>query len=283
MPPKCVLIVGSADRCCDSSRLARATEFARAVTEEIIESGNSVAVLATREPIRDEGGRTVPLSFDWEVLRAVDSHLERRADKASFCFARVFMGIDSMKKRFTSENARLIQRLQVKGAIDVRHIEESLYSGGEYRDWQAEHCDAMIAIGGGSGTYQIADKMLSMGKPVMPMDIQIGARHRDGRGSIQLLEEMKSDERLFLPRSHRLVNDRLYALSLDKPYWPTQRIAYTTAHILHHELEDFDDEGLGFLDRTKGLVSGMFGKVPLVAQSSFHASKTAETIQCLFD
>ena len=44
----------------------------------------------------------------------------------------------------------------------------------------------MIAIGGGSGTYQIADKMLSLGKPVMPMDIQIGARHRDGRGSIQL-------------------------------------------------------------------------------------------------
>ena len=68
MPPKSVLIVGSADRCCDSKRLARATEFTRAVTEEVIETGNSVAVLATREPVRDEGDRTVPLSFDWEVL-----------------------------------------------------------------------------------------------------------------------------------------------------------------------------------------------------------------------
>ena len=283
MPPKCVLIVGSADRCCDSARLTRATEFARAVAGEVIDTGNSVAVLATREPVRDEGNRTVPLSFDWEVLRAVDSHLERRADRARFYFARVFMGADSMEKRFTSENARLIQRLQVKGAIDVRHIEEDLYSGGEYRDWQAEHCDAMIAIGGGAGTYQIADKMLSLGKPVMPMDIRIGARHRDGGGSLQLIEEMKSDEKLFLPRSHHHVNDRLYALSLEKPYWNTQRIAYTTAHILHHELEDFGFEGLGFLGRAKGILNGMFGKVPQVAQSSFHASRTAETIQRLFD
>ena len=106
MSPKCVLIVGSADRCCDSARLTRATEFARAVAEEVIDTGNSVAVLATREPVRDEGDRTVPLSFDWEVLRAVDSHLERRADKASFYFARVFMGADSIEKRFTSENTQ---------------------------------------------------------------------------------------------------------------------------------------------------------------------------------
>ena len=97
------------------------------------------------------------------------------------------------------------------------------------------------------------------------------------------MEEMKSNEKLFLPRSHRHVNDRLYALSLEKPYWNTQRIAYTTAHILHHELEEFGYKGLGFLGRTKGLVSGMFGKVPQVAQSSFHASKTTETIQRLFD
>ena len=213
----------------------------------------------------------------------MDCYLERRDDKASFNFARVFMGSDSMEKRFTPENARLIQRLQAKGAIDVRHIEEDLYSGGEYRDWQADLCDAMIAMGGGSGTYQIANKMLTLKKPVMPMDIQIGARHRDGRGSIQLLEEMKSDEKLFLPRSHRLVNDRLYALSLEKPYWNTQRIAYTAAHILQHELEDFDYEELGFLGRTKGLLGGIFGKAPQVAQNSFHASKTAETIQCLFD
>ena len=170
MPRKCILIAGSAYEDCDHTKLARATEFVRAATEKIIETGNSVAVLATREPVRVENTRSVPLSFDWEVLRTIDCHLEQRDNMASYNMAHVFMGSDSMDKRFTPENATLIQRLQAKGAIDIRHIEESLYSGGEYRDRQAELCDAMIAIGGGKGTYQVADKMLSFGKPVMPMD-----------------------------------------------------------------------------------------------------------------
>ena len=168
MEQRFFLIVGSADKCCDSTRLARATEFVRAVTEEILRSGNSVAVLATRESVRVEDGNTVPLMFDWVVLRAVEDYLEHSEGMADFKMARVFMGTDSMVRRLSPENASLIQRLQAAGAIDVKHIEEDLYSGGEYRDWQAEFCDGMIAIGGGGGTYQIADKMLSSGKPVMP-------------------------------------------------------------------------------------------------------------------
>ena len=226
MPRKCILIAGSAYEDCDHTKLARATEFVRAATEKIIETGNSVAVLATREPVRVENTRSVPLSFDWEVLRTIDCHLEQRDNMASYNMAHVFMGSDSMDKRFTPENATLIQRLQAKGAIDIRHIEESLYSGGEYRDRQAELCDAMIAIGGGKGTYQVADKMLSFGKPVMPMDIQIGAQHQSAAGAIQLLDEMKADEKVFLRHSHQVVNKRLYALSLEKPYWNTSRIAH---------------------------------------------------------
>ena len=283
MPRKCILIAGSADKGCDGTKLARATEFVRAATEQIIETGNSVAVLATREPVRVESTRSVPLSFDWAVLRTIDYHLEQRDYKASYNLAHVFMASDSMEKRFTAENASLIQSLQAKGAIDIRHIEESLYSGGEYRDRQAEYCDAMIAIGGGKGTYQVADKMLSFAKPVMPMDIQIGAQHQSASGAIQLLDEMKADEKVFLRHSHQVVSQRLYALSLEKPYWNTSRIAHTTVRILTSEMEAPKDDIRGSLHKVRDGLRRVLSKTPQIAQGSFHASKTAETIERLFD
>ena len=283
MPGKCILIAGSADEGCDSAKLDRATKFVRAATEKIIETGNSVAVLATREPMRVENTRSVPLSFDWEVLRTIDCYLEQRDYMASYVLAHVFMASDSMEKRFTPENANLIQRLQVKGALSIRHIEESLYSGGEYRDRQAEFCDAMIAIGGGKGTYQVADKMLSCGKPVMPMDIQLVTQHQGATGAIQLLDEMKADEKVFLRHSHQVVNQRLYALSLENPHWNTMRIAHTTVLILTNEMEAPGSDTRGPLHKVKDGLRRVFSKTPQIAQGSFHVSKTAETIGRLFD
>ena len=283
MAQRFILIVGSAEKCCDSTKLATATEFVSAVTEEILRSGNSVAVLATRESVRVEGGNTVPLMFDWVVLRAVEDYLERSEGMADFKMARVFMGADSMARRFSPENASLIQRLQEAGAIDVNYIEEDLYSGGEYRDWQAELCDGMIAIGGGGGTYQIANKMLSLVKPVMPMDIRIGARSRDGEGSIQLWEEMKSDEKTFLPRAHQVVSSKLYCLSLEQPFWSVRRIAYTTAQILYSEMEGLRGTEQEQRGRIMAFLLRFLGKSPQIAQSAFHGSKTVETIGSLFD
>ena len=282
MTMKYILIVGSADKRCDSSRLARATEFAKAVTERAITAGCGIAVLATHEPVRVEDGITVPLAFDWEVLRTVDRYLENRYDTAGSGIVRVFTGTDSMEKRFNAENVRLFQHLQAKRALDVRHIEEDLYSGGTYREWQADLCDAMIAIGGGGGTYQVADKMLSLGKPVMPLDIRIGSRHRDGEGAIQLLEEMKSDQQLFLPRSHQVVNSSLYALSLEQPYWSVSKVADAVVQILAYEMEETNGSGKKRKGTIKDFLLKAVGKTPQIAQSSFHGSKTIETIEKLF-
>ena len=282
MTMKYILIVGSADKDCDGSRLARATEFAKAVTEQVISVGCGVAVLATREPVREEEGITVPLAFDWEVLRTVEQYLENRYDKAGSRIVRVFMGADSMEKRFSTDNVRLFQSLQAKGALDVRHIEEDLYSGGTYGDWQADLCDGMIAIGGGGGTYQIADKMLTLGKPVMPMDIRIGSRHRDGEGAIQLLEEMKSDQKLFLPRSHQVVNTHLYALSIEQPFWSTSKVADAIAQILAFEMEETNGPSENRKGAIRDFLLKAVGKTPQIAQSSFHSSKSIETIGEIF-
>ena len=148
MQPKYVLIAGSAAQDCDGEKLAMATQFVAAVTQEILHTGNSLAVLASREPTRAEPDGPVSLTFDWTALRTIAQHLEDSSENSGRILARVVTGADSIRKRFSPENARLIQLLQAKGAIDVRHIEENLYYGGSYRELQSDLADALIVVGG---------------------------------------------------------------------------------------------------------------------------------------
>ena len=279
MNPKNILIVGSANKDCDTDKIRKASEFSRVLTKEIISAGHSVAVLAMGEPVKTEQDQPVPLVFDWEVLRAVDECLMRTGDNGGRPLASVFMRDDAMQNKISDENATLIRKLQSNNAIEVRHIEADLYSGGEYRDWQTDFCHGMVAIGGGKGTYQVGDKMLKAGRPVMPMDIELGAYSEDGKGAVQLLSEMKSDDRTFLPRNYQLVSSKLYALSLENPYWPTQRVAYTVAAILSDELDGEDDPNPR---RRFRRARALLGKLLPTAQGTYYGVKSAEALRDLF-
>ena len=280
MQPQYVLISGSAAPDCHREKLDRANQFVAAVTKEIIRTGNGVTVLAGREPVSDAAGPTI---FDWTVLRAVAQVLDDSDENANRVLAHVITAADSFTKRFSSENAHLIQRLQMKGAIDVQHIDENRYYGGSYRNKQAALSDALIAVGGGKGTYNIGDRMLADGKPVMPMDLSIGARSNDGEGALLLLSEMKTDQRTFLPCGHAVVNRQLYALSLEQPTWSVQRIAYTVANILAAELKVIASDN----DNPPGGIRRLFNKAasktPAVAQTTNHATRVIETIAKLFE
>lgn len=280
--PKFILLYGSASKNCDVNKLERGLEFSRSIAKQTIATGHGVGVLASQEPQIEHDGKNLPLVFDWEILRSIDDYIEETSGKADRTLAKVFMRTDAMQTKISEKNGMLIRKMQSYGALEIVHIESDLFSGGEYRDQQAEHTHAMVAISGGKGTYQMAEKMLARGKPVMPMDIQLGAGSEDGRGAIQLQSEMKDDPTTFLPRNHEVVKDKIYALSLDSPIWNTERIAYTTAAIMAHELahkDDMDKAGNGPAKKIKRMLSG----TPVIGQMLFHISNTAESIDKLFE
>ena len=282
MDTKYVLISGSAAPDCDVEKLARAIQFSAAVTGEVIKTGNGVAVLAAREPTREGEDGSAPLTFDWTVLRAVAQTLEDGQAEAGSVLARVVTGTDSIAKRFSPENARLIQDLQTRWVIDVQHLEESRYYGGSYRDVLAGLADALIVVGGGKGTYDMGKRMLEAGKPVMAMDIAIGSRYDDGGGALQLLSEMKTNGQTFLPRHHQVVGKNLYALSLEYPVWPIRRVATAVSEIVAGELEDECVGNCDARNEVKGWLFKLFRKSPQIAQSAYHTARTVETIEKLF-
>ena len=268
--PGYILITGSASVDCDSKQLARALRFVRNATTAILDSGNSVSVLATDEPTRTENGVQVPIAFDWEVLRTVDRYVQNQPIGAPRrVLVRAATGADSDKKRFCDQDRQLIlRRLQDKEALEFHYIPEALYTGGDYRNRLVDISDGMIAVGGGKGTYITGDMMLGAGKPVMPMDIRIGASRGDGEGALKLLAEMKSAPKQFLPTRHEIVKSGLSTLSLEGECPPVERIANEVAAILKSELEaapdDVDDSESqnGGEKRARGLI----GKIPFGAQ-----------------
>lgn len=285
MKPGYIAIVGSANPNCDVEKLERALKFARNVTVAILDTGNSVSALATYEPARAENDAQLPTAFDWEVLRTVDGYVQNQpGGDAGRVLVRIATGADSDIKRFTCENRQLIRRLQEKGALEIRHIPESHHTGGEQRNRLADMSDGMIAIGGGKGTYITGDMMLAAGKPVIPMDIRIGASREDGEGALKLLSEMKSAPKLFLPVRHEIVKTRLSTLSLENSCAPVERIANEVADILKSELEGAagDSEDAESENGGKGRLRALMGKIPVIAQLTIIAKNLMDFVKNLF-
>ena len=274
-----ILIAGSASVDCDGEQLARALRFIRNATTAILDTGNSVSVLATDEPTRTENGVEVPIAFDWEVLRTVDRYVQNRpgGDEGRI-LVRAATGDDSETKRFNRQQRQLVRRLQDKKALKFHYIPEAVYSGGDYRNCLVDMSDGMIAIGGGKGTYIAGKMMLAEGKPVMPMDIRIGASREDGEGALKLLEEMKADSKQFLPTRHEIAKTRLSTLSLEGECPPVKRIANEVAAILKSELEAAPNDAEDSESQNGGekRARGLMGKIPTGAQIAAHLALAAK-------
>ena len=273
MKPKYTLIAGSASETCGDEKLGRALEFAREATAAILRSGNSVTVFVAREKVNESG---LPIVFDWEILRAVDDYLKNEAGNAERIMARVVTGEDSLEKRFSEENASLVQRLQSKGAVQVHYISEDRYTGGNFRAKFVDINDAMIAVGGGTGVYDNATFMLEAGKPVMPMDVRIGSSRDDGDGALQLLSEMKNDPKRFLRYGHEAVSEKMLALSLERPYESTRRVANDVVRMLSLELAGRNNKALQLADALARPFFVLIRKPSLSIRSMYYRAKILE-------
>ncbi len=98
--------------------------------------------------------------------------------------------------------------------MDVERIRREEFTGGTYRGIECELADGMIALGGGKGTYLVGRQMIDAGKPVLPLDLEVGAYSEDGEGALLLHREMLSRPSEFLPAGHTQTANKIEAMSL---------------------------------------------------------------------
>lgn len=235
MDGRFVLISGSAGLSCPADKLDVASQFIRSFTGEVLRLRGGIVVLAGDE----EGNRDeycAPRVFDWLVLQEVD----RYAASTTECprtYVQVIMSDKARESKIDDAGLRLLRNLEQRNVVEFYHIRREVFTGGEYRKAMVEKSDAMLAIGGGKGTYAAGTGMIAFGKPVLPLDLKLGSTADDGEGAIALRREMATMPERFFPRTHNDVINRVGLLSLDRGINDVEVAARVSAEILSKELE----------------------------------------------
>ena len=235
MKGRFVLIVGSAGQSCPADKLDVASQFVKGFTGEVLRQGGGVVVLAGDEGSIVEG-RGAPHVFDWLALQEIERHANSTTE-CSRPYARVVMSDVAWESKIDDAGLRLLRNLEQRNAVELCHIRREVFTGGEYRRVMVEESDAMLAIGGGKGTYAAGTGMIALGKPVLPLDLQLGSTADDGDGAVALHREMASEPGRFFPSTHQDVMNRLGLLSLDRGINDAESVARVSAEMLARELE----------------------------------------------
>ena len=175
-----------------------------------------------------------PYIFDWVVLREVEKYVSNTVNHPRK-YARVIMVDDAWESKIDEHNLRILNKLEQREAIDLTHIRKEEFAGESYRGVQYDLSDAMVAIGGGKGTYIAGQRMTALLKPVLPMDIKIGALSEDGQGAVQLRQELMTDPIRFFPNTHKQLINRIDTLSLIRGVHDVAAVAQRTADMLAME------------------------------------------------
>ena len=235
MNDKFIMLSGSASLSCPADKLDIAFQFVRGFTGEVLKRGGGLVVLAgDEESTKNEHG--VPHVFDWLVLREVENYAESTTEVPR-PYARVLMSDEAPESKIDADNLRLLRNLEQRNVIELCPIRREVFTGGEYRKVMGENADAMLAIGGGKGTYSAGTEMTTLGKPVLALDLKLGSAADDGDGSVALHREMVSNPVRFLPNTHKEVKNRFGLLSLAREINDPEVVARGSAEILARELD----------------------------------------------
>ena len=234
MKGKYVLLSGTASRDCPAPELDLATSFVQSFTSEVLKAGGGLVILLGDES-RTKGADGRPRIFDWTILRAIEDYVGVTTE-APRIHVRAVMADDAWQSRMDDENRRTFSNLQQRGVLEVERIRREKFTGGEYRRTECELADAMVALGGGTGTYSVGEEMMELGKPVLPLDLKIGAYSEDGEGALLLHKELQSHPSEFFPVTHRDIVNQIESLSLQGGSHHTASVAQRVVETLSREL-----------------------------------------------
>ncbi len=234
MKGKFVLISGSANAACPQLKLETAIGFVRCFTREVLTRGGGVVVLGADERAT-QNELCVPRIFDWVALREVENYASSTTNP-NRRLARIVMSDDAREKRLTNQNLETLRNLEQREVVSVYYIPRQEFTGGAYRSEQIAAADAMLAIGGGKGTYSLGSEVTDLKMPVLPLDLQIGSLGEDGEGALALHREMMDNPSRFFPNSHNDVINKLSLVSLNSGINDVENAARAASDLIYAEL-----------------------------------------------
>jgi nucleoside phosphorylase len=122
--------------------------------------------------------------FDWTVLNVIHESLQQGLVTISDFPERLVytVGKSKTEKQIPEHRRDLWESLLAGNVVEIDFLKPGRASGKAYRELQAPRGDILIIISGGEGVEELADRYIENGKPVIPLDLQIGSSCNDGNG-----------------------------------------------------------------------------------------------------
>ena len=167
--------------------IALARTLVRRLASETLREGGGLVVLINS----GKANSTIP--FDWDIIEAASEFQNvYRADRILLRTVR-----HPRWRSILSEE----QRTTLNGLSgNTEDHPPILWNGGRIRETQADLANAAIAIGGGIGVEDTAERLLKADKPVLPLNFHIPTQPEDA-GASRLYSESIRDPRSFMPKS----------------------------------------------------------------------------------
>jgi len=177
-------LAGSASKSRDVSLIQYAHNLMRRITIEILRNGGGLVLSAGKEPVQAADIPGSPaIVFDWTILEAADSVASQGRLSWPHTRPPIVVAIsEKAEKEIPEHRGALWEKLLNSGLIRVEYIQPGARSGAMLRDRQAQFGSVLICIGGGTGVEHLADLYQARHRPIIPLDLPIGASREDGIG-----------------------------------------------------------------------------------------------------
>ena len=161
-----------------------------------------------REPLLNrpaQTAQTLPLIFDWTVVDSVWAERGRfiGGNGGVSTPPACVVATHKTSRQIPKHRKKLWKNLTDAGLVDIRYVKSGWTTGALRRQLQADLADVLIVIGGGQGVEHLAAEFAAQKKPVIPLDIQIGASCEDGRGAPALFQTLREKPEHLLRLSRR--------------------------------------------------------------------------------
>jgi len=212
-----VQIAGSANGKTDPALIGYAHQVVSNLVKGIMTAGGGIVVGIGRDPRADGAAPDAPsLSFDWTALETAAECLKKGFPvwPAESGLPIVVASSEKSVSEIPDDRRPLYEELLGSGLLHVESIMPGSRAAVFLRQRQAVFGDALVILGGGTGVEHLAELYLSRRKPVVPLDLALGASRDDGTGgAMRLAKEARAEPPRFFRFSRAYANTEGAALA----------------------------------------------------------------------
>ena len=184
-------VVGSADPEADERKLNYVHVLIADLTKALAQEGATFVVPFGKDPPLNNRTDGPSIIFDWTIAETALSELKAGRAEPSGPNGHLIETFATSKTdgHIPTSRRATYDELRNLNAVGMSVLDPGWSAGALRRQRLAQLGDILIGVSGGQGVEQLAVEYSSKGKPVIPLDINVGAALRDGAGGAARLFE----------------------------------------------------------------------------------------------